>query len=487
MTHRKLIVAIVILTVGRLWIAGQTELLPEEAYYWIYAKHPALSYFDHPPMVAWMIAAGTALLGDTERGVRLMNTLLWIGSCLALVRTARLWFDERVALWSGLLYGLLPVFVAVGFIVTPDGPLVFFWTLTLYALTQALRTSRTRYWLLAGVTFGGALLSKYYAVILAPSLLAFLLMSPKYRHWLGRWQPWVAIAIAIAAFSPVILWNQQHQWASFAFQSARTVAQKGSWPVRVGTFWMMQFGVLTPMGLALYAAAAVRGVKSGWLAHDDAWNFAVSFSLPLFLLFVAAGFKTEVHVNWTAPAFLALTPAGVALFLEHSHQRWWRAGAWTFGVICVAVTVLLHSSLAYGEPKLLAYTHAGGWRMLAARVENARRDLALQTGQQPFVIGADRYNIAAELGFYLRDPHDCVNMLALGGKGLGYRYWMDLHALEGRPAVTVMFSQKNRALEELPVHFERVDEPVTIPVGSQRAKRQEVTLVNCYGYREASP
>src|SRR5207249_9824652 len=91
-----LVTAVVGLTGARLWLAGQTELLPEEAYYWTYAKHPALGYFDHPPMVAWIIAAGTWLLGDTERGVRLVNTLLWVGSCVTLFRTARQWFGERV-------------------------------------------------------------------------------------------------------------------------------------------------------------------------------------------------------------------------------------------------------------------------------------------------------------------------------------------------------------------------------------------------------
>ena len=130
-------VTVVALTIARIWLAGHTELLPEEAYYWTYSKHPALGYFDHPPMVAWTIKAGTWLLGDTERGVRVVNTLLWVGSCITLLRTTRLWFGARVAVWAAWLFVLLPIFVGVGFLVTPDGVLVGWWMLTLYAKNVA--------------------------------------------------------------------------------------------------------------------------------------------------------------------------------------------------------------------------------------------------------------------------------------------------------------------------------------------------------------
>ena len=84
------------------------------------------------------------------------------------------------------------------------------------AISRALQTERTGFWLIAGVAFGAALLSKYYALLLAPSLLLFLLRSSKYRFWLRRWQPWTALALGLIVFSPVIFWNAHHDWASFA-------------------------------------------------------------------------------------------------------------------------------------------------------------------------------------------------------------------------------------------------------------------------------
>ena len=101
------------------------------------------------------------------------------------------------------------------------------------------------------------------------------------------------------------------------FQSSRTAAtaertRRGD----VLLFWLVQLGVLTPPLFALFASAAGRGVRRGWWRRDDNWNFVASFSLPLFFLFAAASFRDEIHVNWTAPAFLSLSLGASALALD---------------------------------------------------------------------------------------------------------------------------------------------------------------------------
>lgn len=277
-------------------------------------------------MVAWVITVGTTLFGDTALGVRILTFVLWMVSAGLLFLTGRMWFGRRTALMATLFFTLLPIYVGMGMMVTPDTPLVFFWVATLYMVSKALHTGRGGYWLLAGATFGGALLSKYYALLLAPSLLWFLLLSPKHRHWLRRPQPWLALPIALAAFSPVIIWNAHHQWASFLFQSTRTAGPPKNTLRNVSLFWLVQLAMLTPPFFALFSGAAVSGIRRGWQQHDDRWNFVASFSLPLFLLFAAASFKTEIHVNWTAPAFLTLTFGGGGDFPGRHRKRGASAG-----------------------------------------------------------------------------------------------------------------------------------------------------------------
>ncbi len=479
------------LTVLRFLLCGIIELLPEEAYYWTYSQHPALGYYDHPPMVAWVIAVGTTLFGDTALGVRFVTFLLWIASAGLLFLTARMWFGRRTALMATLFFTLLPIYVGTGLIVTPDGPLVFFWLATLYLISSALHTGRGGYWLLAGVTFGGALLSKYYALLLAPSLLWFLLLSPKYRHWLRRPQPWLALPIALLVFSPVIIWNAHHEWASFLFQSTRTAGTPKNTLRDAPLFWLVQLGVTTPVFFALFACAAARGIRRGWLQRDDRWNFVASFSLPLFLLFAAASFKTQIHVNWTAPVFLALMPGAAAIALDGlgstdpARAKWWRVGAWVAIAMCALAIVLGHTSLAWGVPKSLAYTRAGGWRAVAQEVDAARTQVRKDTNQEPFVLGMEKYNIAAEIGFYLRAPNECVNMYATGAQGLGYRYWTDLGKFEGRPAIAVLPKPNNDLMNELRSHFERVGGPRRVRVPMHTGLYRDVYLVICLGYHSA--
>ena len=119
-----------------------TNLLNEEAYYWMFAKHPALSYYDHPPMVAWCIRAGTLAAGDTELGVRLVGLVLGAASLGLVYLLGREWFGRRVGAWSAALFALLPGFHFAGVMATPDGPLLFFWLVVLVSVTLAVRRGR---------------------------------------------------------------------------------------------------------------------------------------------------------------------------------------------------------------------------------------------------------------------------------------------------------------------------------------------------------
>ncbi len=470
-----LLLVIVTLTGLRLFMANRTELIPEEAYYWTYAQHPALSYFDHPPMVAWGVRAGTFLFGDTNLGVRFANLVAWIATCLLLLATGKAWFSERIALASALLFAILPVFGGIGFLVTPDAVFIFFWMVTMFAVSRAVQTQRHRYWALAGLGFGGAMLSKYYALVLLPSLLIFLALSPRYRFWLKKPQPYWAGLLALVVFSPVIIWNAQHDWASFAFQSTRTVGQSGDILRRIGSFWLYQLLMPTPIGLALFLVTGWQAMKRGWLRQEDNWNFVAAFGLPVFGLFFAASFKTNVHINWTAPAFLALSLGGGALWTEamDAGRRGWRVGTWTLAVIFVVAATLFHFILATGKPVRFSYAHANGWRELAelARAQGER------AGKQVFYIGADKYNIAAELGYYLHQPAECVNGYAFGESGLGYRYWTDLHWYDGRPAVIVFKDELPAAAQQ---HFSQLSAPVTLRVDAHGRTWRAVTGL---GYR----
>src|SRR5665213_1615000 len=132
-------------------------LVPEEAYYWMYSQHPSLSYFDHPPMVAWQIWFGTQLFGNTEFGVRTSVTLTMLAASGVMYVFGRIWYGREAAFVAALLLQILPVYFGAGMIATMDPALVFFWLVCLVGVSVALRQERTWGWYLAGFGLGGAL------------------------------------------------------------------------------------------------------------------------------------------------------------------------------------------------------------------------------------------------------------------------------------------------------------------------------------------
>lgn len=477
MLGARLVMSVVVaMALLRLWVGYAAELIPEEAYYWTYYAHPALSYFDHPPAVAWLIAPGVWLFGDTAFGVRFGAMVLSLASAALVFDLTRRWVGSHAAWWAVALFTLLPVFLVSGMLALPDAPQTFFTLLTMLGVTMAVKENRALGWLWAGVGFGGALLSRYTAVILAPSILLLLLVTPAYRHWLRRPHPWLSFGLGVCLFMPVIVWNSQHEWASFRFQSARLGLPADAIALSALMFWVSQIAAVTPPGLLLFGRALQR--------RDAAGMFAIYLAAPLFAVFVLASFGTDVHIDWTAPAYLALLPVAAAVMRERFAQSvHWRRTVWITGAVIVGAACVATSSLTLGRPDVLLSNHVGGWQSLAAEVERAKQQLQTRTGQAPFVVGADKYNLAAELGFYMRAPNDTVNMLALGGDGLGFRYWTDLQRFAGRPAVIVLRTADASVLNRLRNYFDTVEAPRRVETATLGSGTRVVYMINALGYR----
>src|SRR4051812_37789644 len=181
------------MTAMRLIYAGVLELRTDEAYYWTWSKESVLSFLDHPPMIAWFIRFGTAIFGDTNLGVRFSGILAMLVTQLLLADIVRRVTGNTRAIVIAVLmpeaavyYGLLMAKVA------PDVALIPFAVAMIWALIRLKDSGDGRWWLLAGVFAGLALLSKFTAVLLLPAVAAFMLV-PRWRfRWLRSPYPWFA-------------------------------------------------------------------------------------------------------------------------------------------------------------------------------------------------------------------------------------------------------------------------------------------------------
>lgn len=438
----------------RLVYITQVELLPEDSYYWNYAQHLDLGYLDHPPMVAWLIWLGTAVFGDSEFGVRIGALCCAAVASIFAYRLTRNLFGEPAALVALVLMQVLPFFFLAGMLMTPDAPLTAAWAAALYFLERALIAGRSRAWLLAGVSIGLGLVSKYTIGMLVPAMLLFVILDPPSRRWLWRWEPYAALSIAFVIFSPVILWNAQHEWASFAFQTSRRLAETPRFALHKLIISVLV--LLTPTGLVtLLISRLVRrkAAAYGTEASDvpRRWLFMrLAVLLPL-CVFVVFSLRHDVKIDWTGAPWLGAVPALAVSIVWFGTQgvqgiRGWVYSAW--GPTALFMLLLYSAGLHYlalGLPGVGYGSHLElvpvGWRDLGRQINAIADDIRRQTGMEPVIVGMDRYELASQLTFYAPDHARSVKETSsrnlFGQNGLMYGRWASALAVGNRTLLLV--------------------------------------------------
>lgn len=410
---RRPVVATVLIVAGlvalRLLAAALTPLTFDEAYYWTWSKHLALSYFDHPPMVAVVIRLGTLIGGDTEFGVRVVSILLALPMSWAVWRATRLLFDdERIAATATLLLNAT-MMVSVGTtIVTPDAPLLVASSFVLLALAQVAATGSGVWWLAVGVAVGLALLSKYTALFFGPAILIWLLWVPSMRRWLISPWPYLGGVIAFALFSPVVIWNAQHDWISFVKQLGR--AKLGGFePKFLAELIPTQFVLATPFVFVLGVVGLIAlGRRSTGPAASRVLVAATVWTIALYFAWQAL--HDRVEANWLSPLYPAFAIAA-AVGAAYPH---WKPGVarlvtvcrrWavsTGAVLFALVVVQVNTGALTGYRRDATVRSVGvGVAEMVAQIDQVRRRIGASC------VLTDDYGTTGWLEFYL-PPGTCV-------------------------------------------------------------------------------
>jgi hypothetical protein len=392
---KALAAALAVVTVIRLVVAGFAPLAPDETYYWVWSHALAPGYLDHPPMVALWIRAGTFLAGQNALGVRLLGPLAGFAASWMLYDAGRVLFPGTKAGVVAVLLLNATLLLGVGTVImTPDSPLLFFWTATLWAMARVAAGGPGVWWLAAGVFGGLALDSKYTALLLWVGVGLWVLLVPAVRFWLRRWQPWAACAIGFLLFAPVLAWNAEHGWAGFIRQGGRVE----DWhPSRTLGFLAEliggQIGLATPLIWALCMAGLW---VAGWQAvqrRSPEWSLLAALSVPPVLMFLQHVSGDRVQGNWPAIIYPALVGAAGGLAVRRSFL----IGAVALGF---AITGLAYVQASTGliplPPRFDPITmRLAGWDGLARQVGMFRDS----TGAA--YVAADGYALASELAWWL--------------------------------------------------------------------------------------
>jgi Dolichyl-phosphate-mannose-protein mannosyltransferase len=407
---RNTCLTVLALVALRLVAAAWTPITFDEAYYWMWSKHLAGGFYDHPPMVALVIRAGTLIAGDTELGVRLVSILLALPMSFAVYRTSAILFGGlRVAATAAILLNVT-LMAAVGtLIVTPDAPLLVASSFVLFFLAKVLETGRGAWWLAVGAAIGCALVSKYTALFFGAAILIWLVVVPKQRRWLLSPWPYLGAVVAFVIFAPVILWNADHQWISFLKQISGRARIEDFRPAYIGELIPTQIAFATPfifilgaMGLHALARRNAGTLPARVLINVMFWTITAYF--------VWHSLHARVEANWFAPVYPAFAiAAAVAAHLVRWEPRWqplsdfclrWAAPVGI--VMFAALIVQANTGWFSGYRRDSTVRSVGvGWRELAQGIDEVRK----RTGAT-CVLALD-YGTTSWLAFYL-PPGTCV-------------------------------------------------------------------------------
>jgi 4-amino-4-deoxy-L-arabinose transferase-like glycosyltransferase len=345
----QIIVAVAALV--RLVFAASIPLFPDEAYYWDWSRHLAAGYFDHPAGIALIIRFGGALIAPfgasaSPLGVRLGPVIAgWIAA-MATIAIARRIGGDSAAFRAAIVMTVMPLAAAGLLLATPDSPVLAATAVTLYCIVRALESTvgsreSLGWWAVTGVALGLAFASKYTSIFLPVAVVLAILMRGKLRGRLREPGPYLACVIATIVFSPVLIWNSQHEWISFLFQLKHGLAKpQGSALVAAwkheGDLLGGQAGLASPILFIMMCIVTWRALRQR--ASDAQFVLGV-VALVSFGFFVYSALRQRVEPNWPAPAYIpAIALLAVAPW-RATGEKWFKAGVWLAGGLSFVIYI----------------------------------------------------------------------------------------------------------------------------------------------------
>jgi 4-amino-4-deoxy-L-arabinose transferase-like glycosyltransferase len=410
---------VLLLSAFRLFLTTRYPLSPDEAHYWMWSKHLDWFYFSKGPVIAWLIALGTSIGGDTEIGVRWPAVLLSACTLVLLFFLGKRLFAPVVG-WFCLLAGVItPMFAFGSIVMTIDAPSVFFWAAACAAGWQAWRANTIGWWTLTGFCVGLGFLSKYTNAVQGLCFLLFMLLTNRGWHLLTTIAPWLGATTALICTLPYWIWNAQNNWVSWEHLLSRgqlTVGESETikFSIRLSEFFSfvgLQALVISPLLWLLMLFAVFWAVKKTTanlpslqnrnlpeaVGDDIKLVYLLCQSVPLFLFFGLFALNDAGQPNWTAPGYCT-----AAILTGFFLKKFWncssllRRGFYASAIFSLVCTAALHDTRPLRlPPEIDPLARVRGWDVLSEKV------LAAQKQHKADFILANHYGLVAALCWHL--------------------------------------------------------------------------------------
>lgn len=454
---RALQTVVAVLLVERVYLTLFMRPIGDEAYYWMWGQKLAWSYFDHPPLHAWLLGAAGLIFGWNYFSLRVLTWftlggtlwIFWLWSRRLSPADPGKWF------WpSAAIYLISPMFFIMTGISFHDHLLIFLCFLSghsflVYSERFEADGKGTGWIYLAGFALGLAVLTKYNAVLFGIGAALFFVVRRELRPALRTPHPWLAAAIAVVLQAPVFWWNATEGLASYKFHLSERWGGSFSYhPTYLPTFVLTALVAISP-----FLFPAIFGMfrrKLGTPFADRARQLALSAFVSSTAAMAFLSLFVIPFFYWNITAFALLMP----LLTGWIRRRWVIVlhcfyGFLFAGVILVNNTMAPIANLMGGIDWTNASTY--GWDAVADRIAELRK-----TNTVGFV-AATRYTTAAQLGYAMHD----ADVTAISGRHDQYDYWFDAAAHEGQNALVV--SDPQLGLDYARTHFDDIVKLADVP------------------------
>jgi 4-amino-4-deoxy-L-arabinose transferase-like glycosyltransferase len=443
------------------------DLTPDESYYWDWSRRLDWGYFSKPPMVAWINALSTGLLGAHTFVVRLPAAILSCVAVLGVFLLGRAMFDARTGFWAAALSLAGPGSAALGFIMTIDAPLMACWSMGLYFLWRNIQEDKpfSRWTLPLGITMGLGMLSKEMMLTFPLIMILTLLVTPKLRSSLSRPWPYMATAMALVMITPTIIWNLRQGWITAAHSASHISSPSGSFfdfLVSFPEFIGSQLLIISPLTFFLYAVLAVS-MLMGFRNLSPDQRLLFMFSVPALTVFTILSFHQGINLNWPAVFY----PSGMILLAAWGCSRFDarpkvdRLRRFFIPAVKVGVGFAI---LTYALPlliQILSLTGTGidptsrlqGWKELGRNADQVMQ--SVPRPDKTLVIAAERRQLPSSLAFYM-DGQPMVYRWTSGERiSSQYELWPGPVDKMGWDALIAMREDRNLS-DEMRDNFEKV-------------------------------
>jgi len=502
---------------------GPLDLSPDEAHYWEWSRRLDLSYYSKGPMIAYLIYLGTSVSGDTVFGVRIMAVIFSAFSSILLYNLGKNLYDEKVGISSAILIQMIPLFSTFGVLFTIDSPFIFFWMLSLYLFWKAagigLRTKDLNsesqnsnphissnnpptpplekggeggfekgghreiknfslvYWCLLGLSIGLGLLTKYTMASFYLCAFLFLSLVKEHRKLLLTKGPYIAFIISLLVFSPVIVWNINHDWVTFKHTAGQAHLEDG---IQISLksffeFFGSQLGVITPL-LLILMAVSIWGLRK---KREGAFLFW--FSIPVIAFFLLKSVQAKVQANWALPGYLTGIIALSAYYIRgfYSQGKVTKIVIATAILLSVLVTAVAHYPSIINLPvKLDITSRIRGWKELGAEVTQIYKQMSIN---RPVFIFSDRYQVSSELAFYVKG-HPATYCINLDRRMNQYDLWPGFNNLLKYDAIFVQIGD-NTLPEKVAAAFKKVEKRVPKAYTNKQIEIRDYSIFLCYDFK----